>query len=340
MYDDILDILLDEELGQILCINIVLSIEHAVIERADARRFVIDWWDGTAALRDEGTALDFHLIKNQFRSLVRESEMSYRDGRREDGSLCKTSVPNGLIGGQFVNVKGYDSLYNYTLSVTRDSNASLLPNPENPDFKTTMADATAEGLWQKPHKMKTGGRLSPALSVCWVCPDPELSEELRSSSNRGDRARDYLGLIHHGQTDSTGNRQNILFDIELSDAELRNEFGSMCPVRPTFLDAGFHSRFKLAADEPERRAEPAHHGLALDLEKHCNAESIADGGTEFVYREDDCRSTSHVKISPLGFLSNTRPDETADKREFVERLLKTNDLTLESIRRSLSNLIR
>lgn len=342
MYDEILDILLDQELGKIACANIVLSIEHNVIRREDGKSFVKEWWDGVLAEHNVETVLSFEYLENQFYALVHEKENSYRGGIRDDGVLCATPIHNNMAGEDDVNmscVRCYEDLYQYTLATCDPENGSLLPDPEHAEFKSNMDAASSAGTWERPWHLKAGGRISALNSVCWLCPSSELIKMIASRTYKADCARDYLGLIHQGQEDKSGRVQNFLFSFEVDNEHVRDNAGAVCCVRPTFIDSGFHSRFKSIPDDPVRQAAKEPWGIALDLQKHGDGAALADGGSEYVLREDDCRRKKMLRLTPLGFPTSTRQDGNAERTEFVARLMRTGGLTVPSVRRFLVDLV-
>ena len=150
-------------------------------------------------------------------------------------------------------------------------------------------------------------------SVLWLTRHAPLQSHCAGRrANPAQRARDVLGLVHHGA-------DTVLAALHFSAAVL----GSRAAARPTFADAADHSRFKTWPDTVTAQADRSW-GYTTNLcAIACNANTV-DGCPELVTRpiggHHICQY-GHFEFEVLGAVETARGATVADNSAFAQRLL-------------------
>ena len=143
------------------------------------------------------------------------------------------------------------------------------------------------------------------------------------------RTRDALGLVHRG-------RGVVLGALHVPAWILRSVGFS----RPTFVDAGNHSRFKTWPDGEKARRNRVW-GFTADLAKVAGGETCVDGCVERVTRSisGDClASHGTFEVELLGAVTNAMDNSPAADSAFAQRL--RGPLTAQQLASKLRGLLR
>jgi hypothetical protein len=164
-------------------------------------------------------------------------------------------------------------------------------------------DATEVGIFLRTnHKsldLKANTNIGKPGGLLWLCPQEDFSA-VTATTKPADRGRDCLGLIHHPQDKAL---------IALYFAA--NDLAATAGKRPTFADAGGHSRFRTRADQ-RRHREQSTWGFTVDLEPFARGVSDTDGLPERICLPVSSNDISTVDILALGRTTLSRGNSPGD----------------------------
>ena len=178
-----------------------------------------------------------------------------------------------------------------------------------------LADAV-ESLGHNLNAFRSGATFGGGpRPLFWAAPASELMS-LRArhggpSRAFGEATRDILGLVHFGS-------DAILIEALLPDGATRRWHNA----RPTFADAGTHSRFRHRLDKAPGRCGSGW-GCTVDLAKLAGTDPIIDGAAERVVEPVRVQDAWPVRFSLVGEVATARGATLADDDQaFAERLLR------------------
>lgn len=305
--NEIADTLFSSAKGKILAFNMVHAVIFGVLSKAKASEFILDWWRQYLSGDDDELSLDN--LENTFYAVLWEGEESSKI------YLSATQITRTTTNkehGLFYSVKEYDSLYKYPLNGYVFDNGEVLPSPDSIDLETEIEHMKKVNIFDGQFKLPSGQRFSQEHGVYWVCPEKDL-DDVFAGADIATRARDFLGLADIGS-------DSFIMAVKLEPKYMENLKGKNAAVRPTPLDAGFHSRFKCVADKSFRKIYDHESGYTFDLEKQSKKEINADGGREFIVKENHAIPVSSLILVPIGKTTSSVDSSNLAEIDFIKRL--------------------
>lgn len=261
----VLDFLFQEPDGIIVVCNIVDCLDEALLDAPFVRAFL----DAAKAAFDQEKP-------NTTKQLVGMLAKVARGELPVAASSTSSVARSFLFGYNMSAAPKYDTyscvldvggIKQYLVSDAKVNGAHSFflsnPDPADPELKRAIESLNGRDDIFKPNA-RLGGGYSPLF---WVCPTDTLLLSVETHRT-GNAARDALGLIHH----PTG---VALVEIRFSADKLV----SVKWARPTFADAGVHSRFRTAAD---KKPSASGWGCTVDLGRFATGEPVLDGLPERV----------------------------------------------------------
>lgn len=294
-----IDLLLASFRGQIIACNILDGIESGAVSEAFVGQ-VLNWWEHLVAHAGYTSPIQVVLALNVVRDRsypaalpgsVTAPEFRFKGSTTvgNTNGMVGCVMPAGLIG-KVCTKADRDRLY---------ALGAEIPTTYLTPWTQHALDALLD-LDDADRKITLDAGQSIGSNTIWVTTKTSLDNTLRNCRNleRADKARDILGLVHR-------NKDEVLAALFFPASIL----STLNSARPTFVDAGDHSRFKTTADSSRARAE-ASWGWTANLEKLYHSKSVLDG-----CRERVCSAVRHsdvpggaVSFIPLGILMMPRND--------------------------------
>jgi hypothetical protein len=195
------------------------------------------------------------------------------------------------------------------------------PDPADPELKRAIDSLNGRDDIFKPNAKLGGGK----FPLFWVCSTDTLSIKIAKHLT-GDGARDTLGLIHHG--------------IGVALIEIRfpaNKLVSVKWARPTYADAGIHSRFRTVNDD-KTNPSISGWGCTVDLGRFAAGDPVLDGLPERVVEPLAFDRDLEAEFSFVGGTTLTRGLTAAkdDDETFAQRVLRRR--TVADLRNQLTAL--
>ena len=314
----VIDRMLQCTAGQIVACNVVAGVDNRLIDRSFAKD-AIEWLARLAAFKPEYQAP---------RELVKALQI-LRGGDYPSSMSHSAPPPEFRLRGEAgIGVR------DLTGSVSCVLPAWLLNRLISP---SDLERLRGEGLvfplstrnfwstavverWRRKPPAERRVRFSPnealgrTRSVVWFTCRRKLAARLRGRTgrNHAQRARDLLGLVHHG-------RGVALAALHFPARILE----SQTSARPTFADAADHSRFRAWPDE--RRAQSDRNwGRTVDLRAVDRAERLADGCPEQVtmmIAGNDLPGDGQFEFDLLGMVDEALGTGPGVDETYVARLL-------------------
>ncbi len=228
--DDVLDLLFQEPRGATVVCNIVDCLDEALIDAP----FVCAFLDAAeAAFSQERPKTTMNLVGMLAKVARGELPVSLAGTSPIARSfLCGCTIAAAPLCDTYSCVLDVGKFKEHLVSDARvnDGHGAFLANPDpvDPELKRAIGSLNGREDIFKP-KANLGGGEFPLF---WVCPTDTLNIRIAKHLT-GDGARDTLGLIHHG----TG---VALIEVRFH----HNKLVSIKWARPTYADAGIHSRFR------------------------------------------------------------------------------------------------
>jgi hypothetical protein len=268
-----IDLLLAGFPGQIASCNLVDGLQNGVITEAFAGE-VLEWWEHLAAHRGYSTSAELFDALNILRDRDYPMSMptpyvppdfrfqgpSALAPRELDGQIC-CAVPAGLLGNVLAK---------------RDRDRLVASGVTFPAGRRSPWVLSAIDALMNLRDFERVVRLDPTReigrSVLWFTRKTSITNMLRrrAAAEIPDRVRDGLGLVHRS-------RDEVLVLLLFPANILRG----MPSARPTFVDAGNHSRFK-STGKSRRADASANWGWTTQLEKFYSLRRAVDGCRERV----------------------------------------------------------
>lgn len=319
---DFLDCLLECPRGQIVLCNMLDGLDEELFAQ-DFVRDVFNWWHDYFLFRFPNTGdcntenellatldlLLFELTPPNYQHVTTRPDFHFACGY-----ATHDEDDNGYL--HVTDVHGF--IFHLMASEARDRNLddiTISPEPTDKEVagfnlkkprKIRLKEKNADG------SPMTLGRKGRGL---WFTSADQLPGNGKVTLS-ADNVRDYLGLVHYV-------KDTALMTIRLPAYILKTAKTG----RPTFADAGGHTRFKARADLPKHQKNKAW-GYAADLDSFATSGKTIDGWPERIAAP---LPTSHfpkraVETLPLQTLAHTRglkdkPPNRDDHQAFAERLL-------------------
>jgi hypothetical protein len=311
----LLDLLFQEPIGVIAACNIVDCLDECLIDTP----FVRDFLDAAKAAfvreNPKSTKQLVGMLAKVTRGELAVTASGYPSIARS--FLCGCAAPATTTYAAYSHVLDVGTFKRYLVS---DANldfghASFLSNPDpaDPELERTIASLNGRDDIFRPDAKLGGG----PVPLFWVCPTDRLS--IRIAAHRtGDGARDALGLIDY------------LTAVALIEIRFpAKKIVSVKWARPTYADAGAHSRFRIVNDD-KAGVNLSDWGCTVDLGRFAASELVLDGLPERVVKPLAFARDLEAKFSFVGGTASARGlTATDDDGAFAQRLLRgrsTSDL--------------
>ena len=328
--DQVIDRLLQCTAGQIVACNIIAGIENQLIDRRWASE-VLALMGALGALNEYAEPMQFVRALDDLKTRTYPTNVSLPTEQpdiRMHGAaepmpfeVEVSCVLPAWVLGKVISSEDKQRLAREGLAMPTSST----------DF---LADSTIDEWRNRPRSARTA-RLDPASSlgrqhsVVWFTRRDVLAEALAAEDviDHAQRTRDLLGLVHHQK----GAMLSVLhFPPRTMSACLSG--------RPTFADAGSHTRFKTWPDGTTARR--LHDwGNTVDLRTLDAAATSVDGCPERVTKTFEGRSLSDAGVFEfdlLGAVQTPLGRSDAADTAFADRLM--NGLTASDISAKLKAL--
>jgi hypothetical protein len=315
--DVFLDKILSDDKGHIITCNILDGLDKALYDK-DFVKEVFDWW---IDLCNHQGILSPNMILSVLNILVFENlPRGFRPYDRKPEFRLKCL--------RRINLTGKDA------TVTTIVSASIIPLLIRPEDLGTFAakgvefpssglmnDDSLDALTRLPEtdrqvQLKDEAAIG-GKKLAWISLANRLTNVLRRAPSPADEARDTLGLVHY-------ERDVVLIALYYS-AEVLDY--NAC-ARPTFADAGTHSRFKARADSAINRMRAAW-GHTAHLGRFVRGERNIDGLPERVSSpigQAAMTASPIITLIPLGRLAASRGRDVNDNdQKYAERLRAGRD---------------
>lgn len=189
-------------------------------------------------------------------------------------------------------------------------------NPSSPAFIRNL-EKNAFGKC----KLRKDGFIGREGGLIWITEYPNIKNLQKLPYDiRTDRARNKLGLVHYDK------RHTIIVFLFFTGDDISKQRNS----RPTFVDAGSHSRFKTLPDDIKNKKRSGW-GYTVDLEKFVSDQKIIDGLPERVVESISTNVKKEIDFWISGALfNNSFNDGPHNDDEFRKRLMinrSKNDIT-------------
>ena len=318
--------------GRIVASNIVASVQHQLISK-DLASEVLSWVG--LILKEERTGDPLEAVKALEYVLARSypnNNAPFRDAPDYRLQCCSSQNEKPVPAlSTIVRLRTLDAL------VHEEDKELLPPLLENAteSLGKQMLDDWQERM-EKQGKITLTVRVDPVISlgkrngVIWFTPRSDLESIFaEQTSVRAQQARDVLGLVHHG----IGTPLAALHFKPVTFEDIKS-------ARPTFIDAGGHTRFKTWPDGEDAQ-EDRHWGVTVDLTKLMDAAPELDGCLECVASSID-RSENGIfpiecEFEYLGIVQENTGAGSQMDRSFVRRL--SGGLGRDRLKQKLTELL-
>lgn len=316
--EEVVEALVQSPAGQIVACNVYYGISEGLIER-DLARDVLGWVG----------RLNAHTGRSNPSDLV-GAVGAVRDRCYPDDLRCGADPPDFRARG--CRAPPEEGTHGEMSCVVAASTLRELIHP------TDVARLRAEGLvfpatdsgpmvseivnqWRRRPSADRRVRFNPAASlgrpgeVVWFTRRDCLAQaQASATTSLAQRTRDALGLVHQSQG-------IVLGALHIPAEGLR----AVGLSRPTFVDAGSHSRFKTWPDGEEARRDLSW-GFTTDLSKVVMSEPCVDGCVERVAGSIDGSRLADVnglEVEVLGAVTTSTNTGPEADRAFANRLRGT-----------------
>ncbi|MGQ0593667.1 MAG: hypothetical protein ACT4QB_13765 [Gammaproteobacteria bacterium] len=307
--DDLLDLLFQEPLGAVVVCNIVDCLDEALVDAPFVRAFI---GAAEAAFDQEKPKTTMNVVGMLAKVARGELPVSVSGAPSIARSfLCGCTVAAAPVYDTCSCVFDVGTFKQYLVSDARvnEGHGFFLSNPDpaDPELKRAIDSLNGRDDIFK-HKAQLGGGEFPLF---WVCPADTLSIRIAKHLT-GDGARDTLGLIHHG----TG---VALIEIRFP----ANKLVSVKWARPTYADAGTHSRFRTVNDD-KTNPSISGWGFTVDLGRFVAGDLVLDGLPERVVEPLAFDRDLEAEFSFVAGTTTTRGLTAAkdDDEAFAQRVLR------------------
>jgi len=305
--------------GIVLAFNIISAVKYDVLSENKISEFLNDWW--SSYLSGDETDLTYVRLQNTFDAVIWEGEVTSKNYLAS--SIIKRTSLN-TEHNYFYSLKEYDQLYKYVLSEGVMDNGEVLPSPDSIDFDRKIDIMFKNNSFDSTFQVSERQHFSKEHSVYWVCPENDLLSILLMP-NSSETASAFLGLSHF-------KNGSYIMAVKLGPEYMEENSGANAALRPTPLDAGYHSRFKCLSDSGKHDSEC---GFTVDLTKLEQKETNIDGGREFIVNENNATPVNSLLLQPLGRLKNF---SVGDNDEFIRRLEIMGEIDKKDLATALENL--
>ena len=304
---ELVDNLMKHDRGKIIVCNVLLGLRHKLYDEEFVRA-LFDWWSAVAEysadIQGKVSISDLppiKLIGSLDLLLFEPLPNDFRSGqRRPDFSLVRKSVSK-IDFDYYLTVIPHDIFWDYLVNESDHKKfAAKYPGAIQND-NAKVAKTYEIGLQRS---QTIGNPKKPLWLTLWA--------EVMPTHPDADSVRDLLGIAHFGQ----GTK---LIAVKLPRDELgATAAGNM--ARPSFADAGSHSRFKNGACTTAKRKRSAW-GHTANLKTLIVHGKVADGAVERVCKSPSTDDIKEIQFANLGPLSSTH-DEIAHNPSFSVGLLR------------------
>ena len=304
---ELVDNLMKYDRGKIIVCNVLLGLQRKLYDKEFVRS-LFDWWaamaEYSANLQSKVSISDLpsnKLIGSLDLLLFEPLPNDFRSGQsRPDFSLVRKSVSK-IDFDYYLTVIPHDIFWDYLVNKSDHRKfAAKYPGAIQNDI-AKMSKTYKIGLQQS---QTIGNPKKPLWLTLWA--------EVMPTHPDADSVRDLLGIAHLGQ----GTK---LIALKLP----RNELGAAAAgnmARPSFTDAGGHSRFKSCTLTTAKRKRSAW-GHTANLKTLVDHGKIIDGAVERVCKSPSTDDIKEIQFANLGPLSSTH-DEIAYNSSFSVGLLR------------------
>ena len=301
-----LDLLCKEASGQIVACNIldaVDAVDDSVVDAATAKEFLLKCLQAYQEVPCLTTKEIIGLFTKTARGILpTKGEASFL-------FMCRNPLSTAEAYSEFSTVMEVATFKKHLVEDDKvdSKHGAFLSNPDpcDPMLKEAVNDLNGrDDFYQENAKL--GGNL-----FFWICPAEDLAavRDRETPANHADAIRDLLGLIHHES-------RKALVEIRLPAKALQG----IKHVRPTFADAGEHSRFRTKPDNPPRHT---HWGQTVHLGLFIKGRPSIDGAPEHVAEPVAFNKTLGAHFDFIGGTAQTRGQNTEDSdAAFATRLLR------------------
>jgi hypothetical protein len=327
---DLLDLLCTDPIGQILLCNMVDALDDPDVDSVDSGFLSAFLHVCSAANAHAPAATAAELV-----SLFTGTAAVPGSGGPASSSsflLACSAITPGPCGDEEVStvmeLGTLKAIYNESYMANKGH--QVIPahaDPSDPGLSDTV-----EALGRDINAFKVdaafGGGPRPLF---WVAPSSEL-RSLRGrlggpSQSFGNAVRDLLGLVHYGDG-------AILVEAVLPKGATTR----WCSARPTFADAGTHSRFRHKPDNATGRCGSGW-GCTVDLARFAGPTPVLviDGSAERVVERVPVQKAWPVGFHLVGEVPYRRGTTSADDdRAFAARLLRSPRSCSDLVQRLLA----
>ena len=317
--EQVVERLLESVGGQIVACNVAAGIQNGLVDAAWATK-VLAWIGTLGALEDY----------REPAQLVRALDDLQTRGFPPSASL-PSDPPDIRLGGVDASVP-FEVEVSCVLPAWRlvglvldqDRQRLVRAGLALPRSSTDVLTAAMVDQWQRSPARARMVRLDPAAtlgrqhSVIWFAPRESLEAALATEvpNAHAQRARDLLGLVHHQEG-------TMLAAMHFQPPTL----SARASARPTFADAGGHTRFKTWPDGGAARSQ-RDWGHTVDLRALDASDASLDGCPERVIASIDDGALSNDATFELEMLGPVRtPVADGGDAAFAKRLLNGRTVT-------------
>jgi len=321
--DDLVDLLFEKPRGAIVVCNIIDCLDEALVDTPFLRAFI---GAAEAAFNQEKPKTTINVVGMLAKVARGELPVSVSGAPSiARNFLCRCSIAAAPLYDTCSCVLEVGRFKEDLVSDARvnERHGFFLSNPDPADPELRRA---IESLNGRDDIFRTDAELGGGpVPLFWVCPTERLSP--RTAAHRtGDEARDALGMIQHGSGVAL---------IEIRSPA--NKLVSVKWARPTFADAGIHSRFRTVNDD---RTNPSISGwgFTVDLARFAAGAPVLDGLPERVVEPLEFNRDLEAQFSFVGGTTLTRGLTAAkdDDEAFAQRVLRRR--TVADLRNRLTAL--
>ena len=322
---ELVDNLMKYDRGKIIVCNVLLGLQHKLYDKEFVRS-LFDWWaamaEYSANLKSKVSISDLlsnELIKSLDLLLFEPLPNNFRKGQNKpDFSLVRKSVSK-LNFDYYLTVIPYHIFWDYLVDeADRREFAARYPGA----FQNDVAEISKTHEIGLQQSKTIGNPKKPLWLTLWA--------EAMPTHPDADSVRDLLGLAHLGQVTK-------LIALKLP----RDKLGAAAAgnmARPSFTDAGSHSRFKSCTLTTAKRKRSAW-GHTTNLKILVEQGKVADGVAERVCESPSTDDIKEIQFVNLGPLSSTH-DEIAHDHSFSESLCHmTGHKNFKDLQRELMKIL-
>jgi hypothetical protein len=314
------DQLLADYRGQIIVCNIIDGLDENLYDENFIRN-LLDWWKDLYLLQTSPSysamlltlpILVFENVPNGFRVGMTKPNFRLiccRPIRLINDETKLTTVVSASTFRRIINKKDLDRLHSQ--GVEFPSHGSL---PWNEEAINSLMKLPQTHRHIRLDAGETIGRY-----LLWYTMKKDFEVVLSVVVDSADQSRDSLGLVQYKEGE-------ILIALYFSGKALKN----ISSGRPTFSDAGTHTRFKTCADTSINRRRNTW-GHTTNLRHFASGKQNLDGLPERIADPIDEKALENEKIgfTPLGRVKVSRGDTIYDDNAcFAKRLLKNRSVDI------------